>query len=151
MKLYQARLTDIAKVLPLYCRYLDFYHVAHHVADAEAFLSARTRQGESVIYLVEDDAGEAVGFAQLYPLFCSLEMKRIWLLYDLYVSASARRAGVAQMLLDQAQKLGVNTDAAFIMLSTATDNLSAQALYEKNGYVRDQAFYTYNRQLNDAR
>lgn len=88
------------------------------------------RNHESVIYFVEKD-GMPVGFAQLYPLFCSLEMKRIWLLYDLFVAPEARKEGVAQMLLARADQLATETDSAFIMLSTATDNVRAQALYEK--------------------
>lgn len=58
-------------------------------------------------------------------------MKRIWLLYDLFVAPEARKAGVAQQLIARADQLAKETDSAFIMLSTATDNVKAQALYEK--------------------
>ena len=68
---------------------------------------------------------------QLYPLFCSLEMNRTWLLYDLFVSESSRRNGIAKLLLEQADKISEETGASFIMLSTAIDNLKAQNLYEK--------------------
>lgn len=88
-----------------------------------------------------------MGFTQLYPLFCSLEMKRIWLLYDLYVDESARQHGVAQQLIARAEQLAKESDSAFIMLSTATDNTKAQALYERSGFVRDTDFYVYNKML----
>ncbi|HIF9080035.1 TPA: GNAT family N-acetyltransferase [Photobacterium damselae] len=99
------------------------------------------------MYYVEDDSGNYVGFTQLYPLFCSLEMNRTWLLYDLFVAESARCHGIAQLLLDQADKLANETDASFIMLSTAIDNLKAQKLYEKNDYEKDVEFFTYLKHL----
>lgn len=74
-------------------------------------------------------------------------MKRIWLLYDLFVDESARKLGVAQTLISRAEQLAKESDSAFIMLSTATDNTRAQALYERNGFVRDTQFYVYNKLL----
>ena len=140
MKLFTAQLQDVQKILPL-------YQVDESAEKAEKFLTERMRNHESVIYFVEKD-GMPVGFAQLYPLFCSLEMKRIWLLYDLFVAPEARKEGVAQMLLARADQLATETDSAFIMLSTATDNVRAQALYEKEGYVRDTQFFVYNKMMS---
>lgn len=74
-------------------------------------------------------------------------MKRIWLLYDLFVDESARKHGVAQKLISRAEQLAKESDSAFIMLSTATDNIPAQALYERNGFVRDREFFVYNKFL----
>lgn len=91
-------------------------------------------------------ADKVVGLTQLYPLFCSLEMKRIWLLYDLFVDPSSRKQGVAEAFIARAGQLAKESDPAFIMLSIATDN--TQALYEKNGFVRDTDFYVYNKMLN---
>lgn len=75
-------------------------------------------------------------------------MKRIWLLYDLFVDPSSRKQGAAEALIARAGQLAKESDPAFIMLSTATDNTRAQALYEKNGFVRDTDFYVYNKRLN---
>lgn len=146
MKLFTAQLQDVKKILPLYLAYRAFYQVPESAEKAEKFLTDRITNHESVIYFVEKD-GVPVGFTQLYPLFCSLEMKRIWLLYDLFVAPEARKAGVAQQLIARADQLAKETDSAFIMLSTATDNVKAQALYEKEGYVRDTQFFVYNKML----
>lgn len=146
MKLFTAQLQDVKKILPLYLAYRTFYQVPESAEKAEKFLTDRITNHESVIYFVEKD-GVPVGFTQLYPLFCSLEMKRIWLLYDLFVAPEARKAGVAQQLIARADQLAKETDSAFIMLSTATDNVKAQALYEKEGYVRDTQFFVYNKML----
>lgn len=88
-----------------------------------------------------------LGFAHLYPLFCSLALRRSWLLHDLFVAPSARQQGVTQALLERADRLGYDTGAAFLMLSTATDNQRAQALYERHGYRRDLEFYSYIKPL----
>ena len=110
------------------------------------FILQRLQLNESTIFFAQV-ADKVVGLTQLYPLFCSLEMKRIWLLYDFFVDPSSRKQGVAEALIARAGQLAKESDSAFIMLSTATDNTRAQALYEKNGFVRDTDFYVYNKLL----
>ncbi|NPD52862.1 GNAT family N-acetyltransferase [Klebsiella aerogenes] len=144
MKIYQAQPQDIEKILPLFIAYHDFYNVDSNKEEAFQYLLNRVKLGESVIYYIEDD-NEIVGFTQLYPLFCSLEMKRIWLLYDLFVKAEYRKKGIAKALIQRAEQLAMESNSAFIMLSTGIDNLKAQSLYEKNGFVRDNDFYVYNK------
>lgn len=144
MKIYQAQPQDIDKILPLFIEYRDFYNVESNNEEALEYLLNRVKLGESVIYFIEDNS-EVVGFTQLYPLFCSLEMKRIWLLYDLFVKKECRGKGVAKELIQRAEQLAVESNSAFIMLSTGIDNLKAQSLYEKNGFVRDNDFYVYNK------
>ena len=148
MKIYQAQVNDVDQFSFLYEAYLDFYQVEQSRKDPAAYLKERLNQQESVIFVAEDEAGNPVGFTQLYPMFCSLAMQRTWLLYDLYVSAEARQSGVAQALMDRAEQMAKETDSAFIMLSTAVDNHRAQALYEKNGYEKDVDFYTYLKHLD---
>lgn len=146
MNIYQAQPQDVDTILPLYLAYRRFYQVEENLGQAREFILKRLQLNESVIFFAEVD-GKTVGFTQLYPLFCSLEMKRIWLLYDLYVDESARQHGVAQQLIARAEQLAKESDSAFIMLSTATDNTKAQALYERSGFVRDTDFYVYNKML----
>ncbi|AIQ99690.1 GNAT family N-acetyltransferase [Pluralibacter gergoviae] len=146
MKIYQAQPQDVDKVLPLYLGYRRFYQVEEKPEQSRDFLLKRLQLKESIIFFAESE-GKVVGFTQLYPLFCSLEMKRIWLLYDLFVDESARKHGVAQQLIERAEQLANESDSAFIMLATATDNVKAQAVYERNGFVRDTDFYTYNKFL----
>ena len=44
---------------------------------------------------------------------------------------------------DRAKQLALETGACEIFLQTARTNKTAQALYEKLGYVRDDAFLVY--------
>ena len=146
MNIYQAQPKDVDKILPLFLAYREFYDVATQREQARDFILQRLQLNESTIFFAQI-ADKVVGFTQLYPLFCSLEMKRIWLLYDFFVDPSSRKQGVAEALIARAGQLAKESDPAFIMLSTATDNTRAQALYEKNGFVRDTDFYVYNKLL----
>jgi ribosomal protein S18 acetylase RimI-like enzyme len=113
---------------------------------ARAYLQARLENEESIIYLAVRETAQGlvgIGFTQLYPLFSSLSLKRIWVLYDLFLAPQSRQQGVGEALLTRAKVLAAETDAAEIVLDTAIDNYSAQALYEKVGYKREEAFYTY--------
>nr|WP_246580310.1 GNAT family N-acetyltransferase [Deinococcus aestuarii] len=123
--------------------YRQFYGQASDPEGARAFLAERLDRGESVIFVALD--GEtALGFTQLYPSFTSVGMRRLWILNDLFVAPQGRRRGVGQALLARARRHGLETGAVRLTLSTATDNVSAQTLYEAQGWRRDEDFYTYN-------
>lgn len=139
-----------AALAPLFDAYWVFYHEATDLRRAHAFLRERLEKNESVIYLAESPAG-ALGFVQLYPLFSSTTTPpgRLWLLNDLFVVEAARRFGVARALMKRAEQLARETDAVGLTLSTATDNVSAQHLYEAMSYRRDDEFLVYNRWFSD--
>jgi ribosomal protein S18 acetylase RimI-like enzyme len=134
---------DVDALLPLFVGYLDFYRKPRDEAKARAFLDARLRNGESVVFLAHVD-GEAVGFVQLYPAFASTLQERSWILNDLFVAPSARGHGVAKALMQAARQLGIETGAREIFLQTARDNTVAQALYTSLGWVRDDHFLVYS-------
>jgi ribosomal protein S18 acetylase RimI-like enzyme len=137
---------DARAIAPLFDGYRQFYGKTSDLALAELFLRERLRNGESIVLVaVTPGAGAGpIGFVQLYPTFSSLLCGRAWVLNDLFVAESARRSGVACALMnaaaDAARGAGVNS----ISLSTAHDNLAAQALYTKLGYVLDEEFRTYS-------
>ena len=84
-----------------------------------------------------------MGFTQLYPTFESLQMKPIWVLYDIYVKPAARRQGVARALMVRARDFALASGAVGMTLATAVNNKPAQALYESLGWVRDEDFFYY--------
>ncbi|HEX9068702.1 MAG TPA: GNAT family N-acetyltransferase [Ktedonobacterales bacterium] len=134
---------DLDTLAPLFDGYRQFYRQPTDLAAARDFLRERLTRGESVIFLAWR-GGNAAGFTQLYPTFSSVSMKRLWILNDLFVVADARRAGVAQALLERARRHAVETGAKGLTLQTARDNIPAQALYESLGWTREQMFYAYN-------
>ena len=100
-----------------------------------------------MIFLAREAEGELLGFAQLYPLFSSTRMMRIWLLNDLFVVPAARRRGVAHALLKATEDLARETGAGELMLSTQVGNRTAQRVYATAGWRRDDEFYTYLRDV----
>jgi ribosomal protein S18 acetylase RimI-like enzyme len=135
---------ELIEVASLFNEYRKFYGQPSDLDGALNFLTDRLEKTESVVFAVVENAKEkVVGFTQLYPTFSSISMKSSWILNDLYVLESYRGQGAAQLLLDAARNYALSTKAKELVLSTALDNLRAQSLYEKNGYVRDTEFYSY--------
>jgi GNAT superfamily N-acetyltransferase len=131
------------EVVPLFDAYRQFYAQEADLEAARQFLTERLTKKESVIFLASVDS-QAVGFAQLYPSFASLSMKRIWVLNDLFVSPDARGHGVGTALLQRCKQLGIETGARELALETMKSNVTAQHLYESQGWKRDEIFYRYN-------
>lgn len=141
---YQASIKDLVELAELFNKYRIFYGQASDLEGARAFLFDRFEHQESIIFCVRNsDTGQIVGFTQLYPLFSSISMRRLLLLNDLYVDEAHRKQGIGQMLLDAAKDYAGRVRAKGLQLSTAVTNSSAQSLYERNGYVRDNEFYHY--------
>ena len=130
----------------LFLGYLGFYEKAVSPEAAFAFIDARLRQGDSVIFLAEVD-GQALGFMQLYSAYASLSLAPSWILNDLFVVPEGRGQGIGSALMHAARDLGMANGAAEIFLQTARTNLSAQSLYEALGYQRDDEFLVYTLSL----
>jgi ribosomal protein S18 acetylase RimI-like enzyme len=137
-----ARVAHLDLLLPLFDAYRQFYKQCTNTGDAHRFLRERLKRDESVIFLAMQ-GGKALGFVQLYPSFDSVTMRRIWILYDLFVAPTARKRGVATLLMERARRLAVDTKAKGLILETAVDNRAAQKLYEQLGWKRDKAFHRY--------
>lgn len=142
MKIDQATIGDLEGMSHLFSLYREFYQQTLDLEGAKTYIKQRLESKDSVIFVVKDE-GKYVGFTQLYPTFSSVSMKKAWILNDLYVDVEARKRGIGEMLLQKAKDFGSETGAKSISLSTATDNISAQRLYEKHGYTRDSGFYHY--------
>ena len=101
-----------------------------------------------MILVAVDETSSLLGFTQLYPALCSVDLVRYFVLYDLYVVETERRRGVGHGLMIAAQQWAMAEGAARLDLETAHDNCGAQALYEGLGYVRDSVFYKYSLELS---
>jgi len=87
MQIHQATSVDIDDLTLLFDAYRQFYGQAAAPMAAAAFIAERLAKSESVIFLARSETGEAIGFAQLYPAFSSVAMKRMWYLNDLFVGS----------------------------------------------------------------
>jgi ribosomal protein S18 acetylase RimI-like enzyme len=140
----QATIHDLDSVAPLFDAYREFYRQPADIGRARVFLAERFAHHESVIFLALDEKGRAIGFTQLYRLFSSVHANRKYLLNDLYIAPDARRSGAARKLIAAATRFASANGASSLSLSTATDNLPAQRLYESLGWHRDSGYFEYN-------
>jgi ribosomal protein S18 acetylase RimI-like enzyme len=145
----QAVLADLDALAALFDEYRQFQGRPTDVGAARAFLKARFDHGESVVFLACDGDGDGErrpgGFAQLYPSFSSVSLSRVFVLNDLFVTASFRRRGAASALLRAVEAYAWAMGAARITLNVARENVQAQALYKAEGWVWDEQFHMLHR------
>ena len=148
IKISTATKADVAAIAHLFDAYRQFYQYPPDLALANRYIEERIENTESVILLAQDAKGEALGFCQLYPTFCSLEAKPIFTLYDLYVAPVARGAGIGNLLLLAAEQNARAHGMCRMDLTTAKTNLPAQAAYEALGWVRDEVYFSYSKAVS---
>jgi ribosomal protein S18 acetylase RimI-like enzyme len=138
--------TDIEALARLFDAYRIFYEREPDPESAKRYIGKRLRGGGSH-FIKALAQGRIVGFAHLSETLDTLSMRDAWFLEDLFVDPDYRRRGVGSALLRHAERFARDTHGSRLSLFTARTNLIAQALYEANGYVRDDAFYLYQRDL----
>ena len=148
LEIRRAGVADLHLLGPLFDDYRQFYHQPADPVLARQYLAARLEREESVVFLAAS-ATVGYGFVQLYPSFCSVAVRPIWILYDLFVAPAARGQGHGRRLMQAARSFASATGAQRLVLSTADDNRTAQALYESLGYRRDTVFWHYELTLQD--
>lgn len=137
----KATIEDLEKLNLLFDVYRIFYKKESDLESSKQFLRERIENNESEIFIATFDDKNAeeklVGFVQLYPIFSSTRLKRLWLLNDLFVDAAFRGKGISVLLIDEAKKLAKKTNSAGLMLETAKDNIEGNNLYPKMGFKLD--------------
>ncbi len=151
----RASAADADVVAPLFAAYREFYKKPDGEAGRCAvFMRERLTRGESVVFMARQPArgdvepGKAAlppiaGFAQLYPIFTSVGLARVWHLNDLFVAPGHRRAGIARALVLHCMAFARQDGAARLTLETQQDNGAARALYERLGFVVGTEFVKY--------
>lgn len=140
----RAGFPDLGAAAALFDQYRRFQGQAPDEPAAHAFIRQRLDQGDSVVLLAFRE-GQPAGFAQLYPIFSSITLRRALVLNDLFVAPQARQAGVARALLAHIEAFAWSLDASRISLNVGRGNLPAQRLYEACGWEADRQFHMYNR------
>ena len=132
-----ASTADVPELSRLYIAYRVFYGEAPE---------DRVTQSNGRYFLARNRE-KAIAFMHLMPSTNTLAMRPIWFLEDLYVDVAARGQGVATALLRHAEAFARSTGAERLTLATARDNLAAQHIYKKLGYVHDNHFLYFHRLL----
>jgi ribosomal protein S18 acetylase RimI-like enzyme len=139
----KANTQDLEQLSNLFDNYRVFYGKTSDLPAARQFLQQRLHNGDSEIFVAEDTNGNLLGFVQLYPIFSSTQMKRLWLLNDLYVLETARGKGISKLLIENAKDLSRRTHSAGLLLETAKSNDIGNKLYPKTGFVLDTGHNYY--------
>jgi ribosomal protein S18 acetylase RimI-like enzyme len=139
----EVTVADVDRLAPLFDAYRQFYAQPPDRPRARRFLAERLAQHQSVVLVADGEAGEALGFVQLYPCFSSVRAAPIFILSDLFVAPAARGGGVGRLLMESAVRRARAAGAVGLELATARTNATAQRLYESLGWKRDEAFYYY--------
>jgi len=145
MLIKRATTNDLPQLSKLFDLYRIFYRKGSDIEEAKIFLEARITNNESVIFVAEEEK-KLLGFTQLYPLFSSTRMKRIWLLNDLFVSNDHRGKGISKQLIGKAKELAKETQAAGVSLETEKTNIVGNNLYPSAGFVLNETnnFYWWS-------
>jgi len=144
MTIRKATIGDIEKLSKLFDDYRIFYKKESDLAGSKKFLLERIKNKESEIFVTENSKNELIGFVQLYPIFSSTRMKKLWLLNDLFVSENYRGQGVSVSLIDEAKKLCKDSNACGLVLETAKSNEVGNNLYPKTGFSLDAEHNYYS-------
>jgi len=132
----EAELEDIDQLAELFDYYRIFYQQLSDLQGAKQFLTDRISNGESKIYIaIHSDA--IIGFVQLYPIFSSTKMKRMWLLNDLFVLSEYRGRGISKQLIEHCKLFCEANHASGLLLETAKSNEVGNCLYPKAGFKLD--------------
>lgn len=143
MFIVQANLDHLTQLTLLVDAYRQFYKQPSDVVSVRSYLESRLSNDQCVVFLAIDGK-ETLGFTLLYHHWTTVALGHVWLLNDLFTKPEARRKGVGEALLNHAADFAKADGAKRIWLRTAVDNVTAQALYEKLGYTRDEQFYRYD-------
>lgn len=115
----RATIEDLERLAQLLDAYRQFYQQKSDVEGARNYLRDRLEHQQGVMFIAELD-GHAAGFTQLFPTFSSVRMQRCFVLNDLYVDPSARKAGIGRALLEAARAYAESVGAFRLSLITAT-------------------------------
>ena len=146
IRLAEAR--DLDQLAELFDQYRRFYECPPDLGAAKNWLAENLERGRSTLFAA-DNGSQLLGFTQLYPALCSVDLVDYFVLYDLYVIEAARRQGIARALMNAASDWAKAQGADRLDLETARDNAPGQALYRDLGYELDEVFLKFSLDLSD--
>lgn len=146
----KASIEELDSLVKLFDKYRIFYKNPSDIENAGKFISARITHNDSEIFICFNDENMAVGFVQLYPLFSSTRMQKLWLLNDLYIDENYRGNGYSIQLIDKAKELCKLTNACGLILETSKENTAGNNLYPKTGFKLDNEhnYYSWDNESN---
>jgi GNAT superfamily N-acetyltransferase len=144
------RVNELGDALPLIAGYQRFYRAEPDEERNRAFFGRFIEPSEEGLLLGAWSDGELVGFATLYWTHSSTRAADIGLLNDLFVTERARGLGVGRALIEASAAAARERGAVHLEWFTATDNETAQRLYDGIPGVERSAWFAYELDLGPA-
>jgi GNAT superfamily N-acetyltransferase len=138
----QATIQDLPGIVPIFDSYREYFNQQKDPVLVERFLFEKFEHRESVIFIAQQQ-DKVIGFAQLYPLFSSLSLQRVWLLNDFFIAEEFRGGGVGTQLFASVKEFTLLTKSKGIELSVEHTNKKAWTFWEKQGFKQDEEFRYY--------
>jgi GNAT superfamily N-acetyltransferase len=140
MRVRPATLLDVPHVVQLMRELAAFEKLAGPDAAAEARLAADL--GRRFDAWVADADGDVVGYALVFETYSTFAARPLLYLEDLYVTPTARRAGVATVLFRRVAQEAASRGCARLVWAVLDWNVDAKRFYERLGAART-AWETY--------
>ena len=83
-----AEISDLDQLADLFNQYRQFYECPPDLSVAKNWIAENLKGRRSTIFAA-DDGAQLLGFTQLYPALCSVDLVEYYVLYDLFVAPSA--------------------------------------------------------------
>ena len=137
-------ISNLDDLIGLFDQYMVFYNKPSSPNKYKEYLTERIVNKEAMIFIAYTETDIPVGFVLNYFSFSSVSQGSVVVLNDLFVSPDQRNKGIGNALISSSVSLAKETGAVRVGLATAKDNLNAQVLYEKMGFVKDADYFYYN-------
>ncbi len=144
MNIKNISIKELDDLVELFDQYMVFYKQPSAPDKYRKYLNKRLINNEASVFIAYGLDNEPVGFVLNYHTFSSVSLGKVLVLNDLFVLPSHRKQGFANSLINNAILLAKKTGSVRVDLGTAKDNFSAQALYEKIGFVKDTEYFSYS-------
>jgi GNAT superfamily N-acetyltransferase len=137
MTIRPATEADVELVFDLICELATYEKLRDEVVGTPEILRASLfDRGDAEALIVEDDAGEAVGYAIFYTTFSTFECRSgIWL-EDVYVRPEHRRGGIGLQVMEHLAGLALERGHVRLEWVALDWNEPALNFYEKLGAAR---------------
>ncbi len=146
IKVIPADMSHLEVLVPLVDAYRKFYRQESNLEATRTFMSERleNKNHDAHVFLAVNEQDAFIGFAQLFSCYSTVSLGKIFILNDLYVDPNSRKQGVGEALLKRSIEFGKEHSCKKLMLRTEVTNVTAQSVYERVGWIKDEKFFTYN-------